>query len=150
MKRHSAVTVDLQTYADITRMASAWSTVTGFRISRTDVVRMGLTLLARELHMRKDANDMSGSEKRALVEAMLEGSNSDALFLDGHDDAIIGVAERCGQPDLVVYDRDEIVKGLVKHDMTESEAEEFLEFNIAGAWCGEHTPLIMHRVRKED
>lgn len=40
------VRVDLQTHADLRRLASEWSAQLGMRLSVADVVRMGVTLLA--------------------------------------------------------------------------------------------------------
>ena len=73
--------------------------------------------------------------------------NPEALSMDGFDSALIGIAERCGQPALLVYDRDLCIEALVKDGMTEEEAVEYFEFNCAGAWVGEHTPLIMTRFK---
>ena len=64
-----------------------------------------------------------------------------ALLADGFDDAILGVAERCGQPTLVAYDRCRCIDILVAQGMDREEAEEYFEFNVAGAWLGEQTPV---------
>lgn len=66
------------------------------------------------------------------------------LFLEGFDAAIIGVGRRCGQPDIVAYDVDKIIAILMKdHGMSEEDANEFYEFNIAGAWVGDETPVFI-------
>lgn len=66
------------------------------------------------------------------------------LFLEGFDAAIIGVGRRCGQPDIVAYDVDKIIAILMKdHGMSEEDANEFYEFNIAGAWVGDDTPVFI-------
>lgn len=69
-----------------------------------------------------------------------------ALTIDGFDDCIIGVASRCGQPDLIVYDFDKIIATLTEQGMDYDDALDYYEFNIAGAWVGEGTPLIMERM----
>ena len=75
--------------------------------------------------------------------------NEDALMADGYEDAIIGIAERCGQPTLVVYDAWKCVEILIKRDgMDPDEAMEFFQFNTLGAWAGENSPLYLWR--KED
>lgn len=69
--------------------------------------------------------------------------NEEALLADGFENAIIGVADRCGQPTLVVYDIQKCIEILMKRDgMSEPEAHEFFQFNVSGAWLGEHTPLF--------
>lgn len=75
--------------------------------------------------------------------------NEEALLADGYEDAIIGVAERCGQPTLVVYDAWKCVEILIERDgMDPEEAMEFFQFNTLGAWMGINTPLFMWK--KED
>lgn len=70
--------------------------------------------------------------------------NEEALLADGYEDAIIGVAERCGQPTLVVYDAVKCIQILIDRDgMTPEEASEFFAFNTLGSWMGEHTPLFL-------
>jgi hypothetical protein len=72
--------------------------------------------------------------------------NPKALFADGYEDAIIGVAMRCGSPTLVVYDAEKCVETLMVRDgMSFEDASEFFEFNTLGAWGGEGTPLFMYR-----
>jgi hypothetical protein len=67
------------------------------------------------------------------------------LKADGFDEAILGVGRRCGQPNLLVYDYHKCCEILVKRDkMTYEEAEEFMEFNVVGAWVGDTTPIFVH------
>jgi len=64
------------------------------------------------------------------------------MFADGLDGAIIGIAGRCGQPTLPVYDREKCIKIFMKRDsMTHEEAEEWFDYNVGGGWVGERTPL---------
>ena len=58
--------------------------------------------------------------------------NEEALLLDGHDNAFIGLASRCGGPVVALYDPDIIVDTLHAQGMTTEEAQEYYEFNIAG------------------
>ena len=73
--------------------------------------------------------------------------NPEALSMDGFDGALIGIAERCGQPALLVYDYDLCIESLIKGGMSEEEAVEYFDFNCAGAWVGPHTPLVMTRFK---
>jgi hypothetical protein len=76
----------------------------------------------------------------------ISGFNPEALTADGFDEAIIGVAQRCSKPPLVVYDAQKCIEILMKRDgMTYEEADEFFEFNTLGSWVGEHTPLFLWR-----
>jgi hypothetical protein len=82
------------------------------------------------------------------VREWIVGHNEEALLADGFEAAIIGVAERCSQPTLVVYDAQKCLEILMEQGdgMTVEEATEFFEFNVTGAWMGENTPLFMWQI----
>jgi len=69
------------------------------------------------------------------------------LKINGYDDAIIGPAYIWRDQNVVgvlVYDAEKIRSTLVQRDgMTPEEAREFIEFNIEGAYMGEHTPVLV-------
>lgn len=72
----------------------------------------------------------------------MSGKSNLMLIADGLDAAIIGVGRRCAQPDIVAYDVKKVISILMsRDDMTEEEAVEFYEFNIAGGWHGDQTPV---------
>ena len=63
---------------------------------------------------------------------------------DGFEDAFIGIADVVGRPSLAAYDRDKCVEILITRDgMTHEDAEECFEFNVAGAFVGEDTPIYI-------
>ena len=75
---------------------------------------------------------------------LIEEYNPEALKADGFDDAILGIASRCGQNDLIAYDVNKIISILMERDgMDYEEAQEFFEFNIVGAYMGENTPIFI-------
>ena len=54
--------------------------------------------------------------------------NSEILFCDGFDEAIIGVAERIGNNPIVAYDTEKIIEILVEKDgMSYEEALEYFD-----------------------
>jgi DNA-binding transcriptional regulator of glucitol operon len=68
------------------------------------------------------------------------------LKIDGHDNAIIGPAmiwRDNSLVDVLVYDAEAIRENLMKDGMTAEEAREYIEFNIEGAYMGEHTPVLV-------
>ena len=68
---------------------------------------------------------------------------SEALYADGFEDAIIGVGRQFNT-EVVIYDEDKCLEILVLRDqMTPEEAEEFFEFNVVGAYVGDHTPIFV-------
>ena len=81
------------------------------------------------------------------------------LFLDFHDDAIVGLVSRFGLLPVVLYNREVIIQRLViqwepitEEDKALPEAEqkrqaydqaqEFFESKIAGVWAGNGTPAF--------
>lgn len=78
---------------------------------------------------------------------LLAQIDPDLLLAEGFDDAIIGVGVRCGQPDVVVYDRDKCIDLLVKEQgMNREDAEEYFDFNVSGAWVGDRTPIFVSKL----
>lgn len=91
--------------------------------------------------------DAIGSKLRQACLASVEADVS-LMFMDGHDDAIVGVAERDGVS-VVVYDSKKVVRRLRARDgMSRDEAEEFYAFNIAGSWHGDMTPIFIRMIVK--
>ncbi len=82
--------------------------------------------------------------------AFIADDNELALFVDGHDNAIIGVGQRCGQIALAVYDNAIIRANLMAEGMDETDAIEFFNFNILGGWHGEHTPILMEPIETKE
>ena len=66
---------------------------------------------------------------------------SDLITAGGLDDAVIGVASDNSK---VVYSADKVIGILKDRDgMTDDEALDFFEYNIAGAYVGPSTPLFV-------
>lgn len=63
------------------------------------------------------------------------------LFADGYDDAILGVGLRFGLP-VVIYSYEKVIE-ILGEDMSHEEAVEWFDFNIAGAYVGDTTPVFM-------
>lgn len=79
-------------------------------------------------------------ERVEILKETIAEYNPEALFADGHDHAIMGYTN----DGRVVYSADQIIGGLINQGMTEEEAIEFFDFNIAGAFVGEYTPIYMY------
>jgi len=77
-------------------------------------------------------------------QACLQSAEGEPLvFVDGHDDAILGLAEVEGEP-RVVYDRGAIVRGLMRRDGMDHEgAVEFFEYNIEGSKLSVLSPIFL-------
>ena len=71
----------------------------------------------------------------------------DLLKADGFDEAILGVVQRIGI-EAICYDLNKVIEILMTRDgMDEEEAWEYYQFNIAGSWVGESTPLFLERMK---
>jgi hypothetical protein len=67
-----------------------------------------------------------------------------AVLLTGLEEAIIGVVEEFGNGPRVLYSKRKIIELLTKDGMTESEAEEYYDFNILGLHAGEQNAVFLN------
>jgi len=72
-----------------------------------------------------------------------EYGDADLLFMDGYDDAIIGVCTQYGRELVVAYSHEKVLEMSVKTGSTYEEAIEFFEYNQVGAYMGEKTPVFI-------
>lgn len=96
----------------------------------------------------KQAHAEDGAKEQSIRQACIDIADSDEplLFIEGHDNAIMGVTERGGVA-LVVYDGEKILRRLRKRDgMSKDEADEFFAYNIAGTWMGAQTPIFLAKI----
>lgn len=64
--------------------------------------------------------------------------------IDGFDDCVVGIVERCTQPPILCYNVDKVCSKLMEvHGLEASEAMEYFDTNIKGAWVGNDTPCFL-------
>jgi hypothetical protein len=81
--------------------------------------------------------------KNPFRQAYEDKETSEALLADGFEDALLGFGRQCNR-DVAVYDTDRCLGILQsRDDMSEEDALEYFEFNVAGAWVGPNTPIFM-------
>ncbi len=82
--------------------------------------------------------------KREDIQTLLD---EDALLLDPeYDKALVGAVERCSSRRVACYDAEKVVMILMKLNKWDVDtAQEFFDFNMAGAWLGEGTPFFLIR-----
>lgn len=69
------------------------------------------------------------------------------LRIDGFDEACIGWTDSWSgdeRPMRLVYDQSKIIEILMEQGMEEDEAVEYFNFNIADAFHGSNTPVIIN------
>ena len=75
------------------------------------------------------------------------------LKLEGYDQAAIGVVERCGEDPLICYDYEKLIKIIMETSEPKSsyrDAQDFVDFNIAGSAAGPGTPVILYEMTMEE
>jgi hypothetical protein len=98
------------------------------------------------------------------IKESISERNPEALLADGFDEAIIGMAERINLGPVVAYSVEKIIE-ILMNDMEISEEEledgetiesrkysdalEYFEYNITGAWMGEFTPVFIEKLIEE-
>ena len=79
------------------------------------------------------------------IQTYLEEIGETVLLADGFEHAFLGTTQRMNEPLLAVYSYPLMIETLMLRDgMTYTEAAEYIDFNVAGAWVGEQTPIIIH------
>ena len=79
------------------------------------------------------------------IDEMIEPEN--LLEADDFRDALVGVGQRCSQPDVLIYDVDKVIEILMTRDeMSYEEARDYYEYNMLGSWVGDKTPIWMERM----
>ena len=84
-----------------------------------------------------------------IRETIADAFGDQIKFFDGLDSAIIGVTTGMQARDLVVYSRSKIVEHFISEGMSEEEAEEWVSFNVEGAYM-EGIPIVMAEVSDAD
>jgi hypothetical protein len=97
--------------------------------------------------LRQISGDQVEPAAPGSIRDQLAGAFDDTelLFLDGDgfDSAIVGVAKRCGEPMIVVYDRGRLLDALMAMGMDDDEAREYLSVNIEESHVGPETPAVL-------
>jgi hypothetical protein len=90
--------------------------------------------------------DVTTAEMMEFLDEAYEG----CLTADGFEGALIGVVAGACRETVACYDYGKCVGILMERDgMDEEDAEEWMEFNVVGAYVGETTPLFLHDWREE-
>ena len=84
-------------------------------------------------------------ENRQMVDEYFHNNDQEVMFMDGLDEAIIGIAQQFTNDALVAYSLTKILEVLMSGEdgMSHEEAMEYFSFNIQGSWMGEGTPIIV-------
>lgn len=81
------------------------------------------------------------SKMRKKLENLAHEMDIQIKFADGHDNAIVGLGRQFNTH-AVIYNQNIVIQNLC-HDMSYEDALEYFEYNIAGAYVGENTPIFL-------
>ncbi len=88
-----------------------------------------------------------------LRESCLDQLSEDetVVFLEpeDYDLAIVGIAREFGRPPRIAYAVPRILAMLKQQGMSDEEAVEYFDFNTAGAYMGEGTPVFIYALDEE-
>ena len=74
--------------------------------------------------------------------------DQEILMADGFEDAFIGVAMQFDKS-IAIFDYDKCLEILQKDGMNIVDAEEYMQFNVTGAYVGENTPAFFFKFKSE-
>lgn len=81
----------------------------------------------------EDVSKTEEHPRRTWIKDMIEGQELEQVgLLDGHDDAILGLVD-VGDKTVVAYSTKKILARLQEDGMDAEDAQEYFDFNIAGA-----------------
>ena len=76
------------------------------------------------------------------ADKLLKEREESAVFADGLEKAFIGIGYQFHTP-IVIYSQKKAIQCLEKQGMSELEAIEFYDYNIAGSYVGDNTPIFL-------
>jgi hypothetical protein len=71
------------------------------------------------------------------------GEEETILLADGLENAFLGIGRQFTHP-VAIYSYKKVIKGLMRdHRMDRESADEYFDYNIAGAFVGDQTPVFL-------
>jgi len=80
--------------------------------------------------------------KEEVLERLSE-INENAIVLDDFKDALIGYTQNSFFSAVAVYDVEKCISMLIEQGMTPENAVEYFDYNVLGAYFGEHSPIFV-------
>jgi hypothetical protein len=70
------------------------------------------------------------------------GEDEKILLADGLENAFMGIGRQFTHP-VAIYSYKKVIKILMRQGMDREGAEEYFDYNIAGAFVGDQTPVFL-------
>lgn len=73
---------------------------------------------------------------------LLEDREESVLLADGLEEAFIGIGYQFNTP-IAIYSKKKAIQHFMERGMDEEQAYEYFDYNVAGAYVGEQTPIFL-------
>ena len=91
---------------------------------------------------------INNMKKTEFIDSLADRHDDEEILrIDGFDEACIGWTNSWSgneRPMRLVYDENKMIEILMEQGMDAEEALEYYDFNIAGAYLGSNTPVIIN------
>jgi hypothetical protein len=76
------------------------------------------------------------------ADLILKDREESFLLADGLEEAFIGIGYQFHTP-IAIYSKSKAIQCLMDKGMDEEQAYEYFDYNVAGAYVGEQTPVFL-------
>jgi hypothetical protein len=76
------------------------------------------------------------------VDLILKDREESFLLADGLEEAFLGIGYQFTTP-IAIYSKKKAIQHFMEQGMDEEQAYEYFDYNVAGAYVGEQTPIFL-------
>ena len=76
------------------------------------------------------------------ADKLLKEREESVMFADGLEEAFIGIGYQFHSP-VALYSKNKAIQCLIDQGMDEEQAHEYFDYNIAGSYVGDNTPIFL-------
>jgi hypothetical protein len=76
------------------------------------------------------------------ADKLLKEREESVVFADGLEEAFIGIGYQFNDP-IAIYSKKKAIQYFMEQGMDEEQAYEYFDYNIAGSYVGENTPIFL-------
>ena len=76
------------------------------------------------------------------ADKLLKEREESVVFADGLEEAFLGIDYQVHTP-IALYSKNKAIQCLIDQGMDEEQAYEYFDYNIAGSYVGENTPIFL-------
>ena len=76
------------------------------------------------------------------ADKLLKEREESVMFADGLEEAFIGIGYQNYSP-VAIYSKSKAIQCFIDQGMDEEQAYEYFDYNIAGSYVGDNTPIFL-------